>query len=328
MRGELAVANSTLNTQHSTLESHYGAVLLIAFGGPTTMSEVRPFLDVVLRGRPVPPDRLEAVVRHYELIGGRSPLNELTIRQARALEAELGARGPALPVYVGMRNWAPWLHETVARMAADGVRRAAGVIMTAQQTDASWGRYERDVAAAQAQLGAGAPQIDYVSEWHAHPLFIAAYADTVARAQARIEAERRAATALVCTAHSVPTAMAAASPYVEQVAETARLVAERVGHARWSVAYQSRSGSPREPWLEPDVGTVLRRLAGEGVRDVLVAPIGFVCDHVEILYDLDIEARQVAESAGLNFVRAATVNDHPLFVQMLADVVRQRVSSQ
>lgn len=302
----------------------YDAVLLIAFGGPTTMSEVRPFLDNVLRGRPVPPERVELVVHHYELIGGRSPLNELTFRQARGLEAELRAHGPALPVYVGMRNWTPYLHETLQRMAADGVRRAIGVILAAQQNDAGWGRYQRDVAAARTQVGASAPQVDYADEWHAHPLFIAAMADNLGAVLARIPVDRRAAAQVVFTAHSIPTAMAAASPYVAQIAAGAQLIAEQVGHAHWSLPYQSRSGSPREPWLEPDICDVVRQLARDGVRDVVVVPIGFVCDHVEVLYDLDIEARQAADGVGVNFVRAATVNDHPTFIRMLADVVRRR----
>jgi ferrochelatase len=300
------------------------AVLLIAFGGPTALHEVRPFLANVTRGRPIPPERLEAVVHHYELIGGGSPLNELTLRQARALEAELHAHGPALPVYVGMRNWTPYLHETLQRMGAHGVRRAIGVIMSAQQNEAGWGRYQRDVARAQAQVGAAAPPVDYVGEWHAHPLFIAAMSANVRAALEHVPAHRRPATPIVFTAHSIPTAMAAGSPYVEQVTEGARLVAEQVEHPSWSIAYQSRSGSPREPWLEPDICEVIRQSARDGVRDLVVAPIGFVCDHVEVLYDLDIEARQVAADAGINLVRGATVNDHPLFIRMLADVVRRK----
>jgi ferrochelatase len=305
----------------------YDAVLLIAFGGPTAMHEVRPFLDNVLRGRPVPPERVELVVQHYELIGGRSPLNELTFRQARGLEAELRAGGPPLPVYVGMRNWTPYLHETLTRMGADGVRRAVGVILSAQQNDAGWGRYERDVAAARAQVGATAPAVDYVDEWHAHPLFIEAMGDNVAKALQQVLSERRAATLIVFTAHSIPTALAAASPYVAQVSEGARLIAASVGHAHWSIAYQSRSGNPREPWLEPDIREVIRVSSRDGVRDLVVVPIGFVCDHVEVLYDLDIEARQVADAAGINFVRASTVNDHPAFIRMLAEVVRRKCLS-
>lgn len=305
----------------------YDAVLLIAFGGPTAMNEVRPFLDNVLRGRPVPRERVELVVHHYELMGGRSPLNELTARQARDLEAELRAHGPALPVYVGMRNWTPFLHETLERMGADGVRRAVGVILSPQQNDAGWGRYQRDVAAARAQVGATAPAVDYADEWHAHPLFIDAVHAQVAAAFDQVPRERRAVAHLVFTAHSIPVAMAAASPYVAQIEEAARLVAAAFGHPRWSLAYQSRSGSPREPWLEPDICDVIRQLARDGVRDVVVAPIGFVCDHVEVLYDLDIEARQVAETAQVHFVRAQTVNDHPSFIRMLADVVRCRIEA-
>jgi ferrochelatase len=303
----------------------YDAVLLIAFGGPTQMCEVRPFIEEVLRGRPVPPERIEAVVHHYELIGGRSPLNELTLRQACALEAELRAEGPVLPVYVGMRSWVPYLRETIKRMRDDGVRDAVGIIMTAQQTDASWGRYQREVAAGCESAGADAPRIYYVEEWHAHPLFIEAVSERTASALWRIAPERQAAAHMLFTAHSVPTAMAAASPYVEQVVESSRLVAQRVGQQHWSVAYQSRSGSPGEPWLEPDIAAAIRELAERGTRDLVVVPIGFICDHVEVLYDLDIEARQIAEAAGFNFVRAGSVNDHPAFIRMLADVVRRRV---
>ena len=306
-------------------ERLYDAVLLIGFGGPTSRAEVRPFLDNVLRGRPVPPERIETVVQHYEIIGGRSPFNELTFRQARALKARLRAEGLALPVFVGMRVWTPYVHDTLQQMAAEGVRRAVGIIMAPHQTDASWGRYERAVSAARERMGAAAPEVEYVDEWHAHPLFIEAVSDNVGAALQQLPPERRTSAALVFTAHSVPTAMAAASPYVQQITEVARLVAERIGHLEWALAYQSRSGGPGEPWLEPDISEVVRQRARAGDRDVVVAPIGFVCDHVEVLYDLDIETRQVAQGLGLNFVRAATVNDHPVFIRMLADVVRQLV---
>ena len=305
----------------------YDAVLLIAFGGPTAMHEVRPFLDNVTRGRPIPADRLEAVVHHYELIGGRSPLNELTFRQAQALAAELQVGGPALPVYVGMRNWTPYLHDTLTRMAADGVRRAVGVILSPQQNEAGWERYILDVAEARARVGDAAPVVEFAGEWHAHPLFIEALSANVVAALAQVPDTRRAATPVVFTAHSIPERMAAASPYVAQVTEGAQRVAARAGHAHWSIAYQSRSGNPRDPWLEPDICDVVRTLAATGARDVVVVPIGFVCDHVEVLYDLDIEACQVADGVGINFLRASTVNDHPAFIRMLADVVRRQVSA-
>ncbi|MBM4258127.1 MAG: ferrochelatase [Deltaproteobacteria bacterium] len=306
----------------------YDAVLLIAFGGPEKMDDVRPFLANVLKGRPVPPQRLEAVVHHYELFGGRSPLNEITFRQAKALEALLANEGTQLPVFVGMRNWHPYLHETLDNMAASGVKRALGVILSAQQSEAGWERYQENVAAAREQVGARAAVIDYAPAWHDHPLFIAAVAELTQLAFAQIDVSRRAQTPLVFTAHSVPVAMPGTSRYMQQIEEGARLVAAQLGHRNWSVAYQSRSGDPRTPWLEPDIGAVLTKLAADGARDVVVSPIGFVCDHIEVLYDLDNEARQIAETHGLNFVRAGTANDHPTFVRMLAEVVKAAIGSQ
>jgi ferrochelatase len=303
----------------------HDAVLLIAFGGPNSMEDVRPFLANVLRGRPVPPQRVDEVVHHYELIGGRSPLNELTFRQAEALRALLAREGPRLPVYVGMRNWDPYLRDTLAAMHCDGVRRAVGVILAAQENDAGWGRYQRDVAEAQAALAGDAPEVDFAPGWSSHPLFIDAVADQAGRALASIPSERRAGTRLVFTAHSIPTAMAAASPYEAQLHAGAALVAERLGFAAYALAYQSRSGNPREPWLGPDIGETVRAQAESGARDLLVVPLGFVCDHVEVLYDLDVEARQVAEALGVGFTRAPTVNDHPSFIRMLAAVIAAHV---
>ncbi len=290
------------------------AVLLLAFGGPTRPEEIRPFLANGTRGRRIPADRLEAVAHHYEVIGGRSPLNELTFRQAAALRRAL----PELPVYVGMRNWAPYVADVVAEMTLAGVRRAVGVVLSPHASEASRERYVETVDEARAAAGPRAPEVVWVPTWHAHPRFVEAVADCVARARATVAPDAP----VVFTAHSIPTPAAAASPYVRELTETASAVATTLGIARWRLAYQSRSGSPRDPWLEPDVNDVLRELAGGGVRDVVVAPIGFVCDHVEVLYDLDVEARQTATGLGMRLARASTVNDHPAFVAMLADVVR------
>ncbi len=298
------------------------AVLLIAFGGPERPEEIRPFLEIVARGRRIPPERLEEVAHHYERMpGGRSPLGELTRAQARGLERALAAAGAALPVFVGMRNWHPFLDETLAAMTAAGVKRALGIILSAFRTEASWERYQGDVAAARERVP-GAPEVVFAPPWVEHPRFVEAAADRARAALAEVPADARAAVPLVFTAHSVPVAMAAASPYVADFTAAARAVAARLGHARWSLAYQSRSGGPRDPWLEPDVGDVLGRLADEGARHAVVAPIGFVCDHVEVLYDLDVEARAAAAARGLTMHRAAAVNDHPAFVAMLADLVR------
>jgi len=306
------------------------AVLLIAFGGPTAPDEVRPFLANVLRGRPVPPERVEEVARHYEAIGGASPLTALTLRQADALRALLEREGPRLPVYVGMRNWHPYLRDTLAVMQRDGVRHALGVILAAQQSDASWDRYQRDVAEARAALNGVAPEIEFAPSWHAHPLFIEAVADRVGRALDSMAADRRISVRVVFTAHSIPTAMAATAPYEAQLREGAALVmaALQAVLARQgapllehTLAYQSRSGNPRDPWLGPDIADVVRAEAARGARDLLVVPLGFVCDHVEVLYDLDVEARQVADALGVGFIRVPAVNNHPSFIRMLAAVI-------
>jgi ferrochelatase len=302
------------------------AVLLIAFGGPERPEDVRPFLQLVTAGRRIPPERLEEVAHHYDLMGGRSPLNELTRRQAEGLRAALAAAGRTLPVWVGMRNWHPFLHETLAEMNDRGCRRALGIILSSLQTEASWSRYMEDVAAAREKVGPGAPEVVYVPPWGDHPGFVGAMADRARVALDRIEPGRRADARLVFTAHSVPVSMAAGSLYETQLETAARAIASALGRSGWSVAYQSRSGAPRDPWLEPDVGDVIRALAREGARDVVVVPVGFVCDHVEVLYDLDVEAKDIAAACGVGFYRAGAANDHPAFIAMLADLVRRGVS--
>ena len=295
------------------------AVLLLAFGGPTRPEEIRPFLANVTRGRSIPADRLDAVAHHYEEIGGRSPLNDLTFDQARALRRAL----PSLPVYVGMRNWAPYIADTIAEMTMNGVRRAVGLVLSPHANEASRERYVETVTEARAQQGPRAPEVVWTPSWHVHPRFVAALAECVAAARAGVAADAP----VVFTAHSIPTASAAASPYERELAETAAAVAAALALPGWQLAYQSRSGNPRDPWLEPDVNDALRTLAAAGARDVVVAPIGFVCDHVEVLYDLDVEARATAATLRLNFMRAATANDHPTFARMLAAVVRAAVGA-
>jgi ferrochelatase len=305
----------------------YDAVLLIAFGGPTGPHEIRPFLEIVTRGRRIPPARLDEVAHHYEQMpGGRSPLNELTEAQARALEAALAAGGAPLPVFVGMRNWHPFLHETLAAMAARGHRKVLGVILSAFRCEASWDRYHRDVATARARTP-GAPEVDFAPPWFDHPRFHDAVAARARDAFAAVPAVDLTWTPLVFTAHSIPVEMAKVSPYVSDLTAAARAVAERLQHRRLSIAYQSRSGAPGDAWLEPDIGAVLRSLATDGEKHAVVVPVGFACDHVEVLYDLDIEAREIAAAAGITLHRASTVNDHPDFVLMLADLVRGAVSA-
>lgn len=301
----------------------YQAILLIAFGGPNCPDEIRPFLARVTKGIPIPAARLEEVAHHYEAVGGKSPLNEITFRQANALKNFLNNK---LPVYVGMRNAAPFFVDTLKQMAAAGVTRALGFILSSHRTEASWERYQENIADARAELGGGAPEVDYCDGWHDHPLFLQSWVELIQTAMTKIDAVKRHSTPLVFTAHSLPTAMAARSPYVEQLTTSAQLIATKLNHPRWSLAYQSRSGRPRDPWLEPDIAQAIRDLAAQGDKQIIVAPVGFVCDHVEVLYDLDIEAKNLADGLGVELIRASCPNDHPTFVRMMADVIDSQMN--
>ncbi len=300
----------------------YQAILLIAFGGPTCREEIRPFLERVTQGMIIPAARIEAVAHHYEAVGGRSPLNEITFRQAKALENVLN---DPLPVYVGLRNSSPFFSETLKRMADQGIQRTLGLILSSHRSEASWERYQENLAEARAAVGPRAPQLDYCDGWHEDPLFIQTWTELIEAALTEIGPDQRAATPLIFTAHSLPTAMAARSPYVQQLEVSARLIAARLGHRFWSLAYQSRSGKPTDPWLEPDISQALRDLAANGGERVVVAPIGFVCDHVEVLYDLDIETKQIAVDLGIKLIRASCPNDHPTFIRMMAEIIQRHL---
>jgi protoporphyrin/coproporphyrin ferrochelatase len=301
----------------------FDSVLLVSFGGPRGLSDIRPFLANVLRGRRVSPERVEEVAHHYELFGGVSPITAITERQGEGLRARLAAAGHPLPVFVGMRNWHPLLPDTLRAMYQAGARRAIGFITAAQHSYSSCQQYRENVAAARAELRRDGQDVDvtFVGSWYDHPLFIAANAAHVRTAIDRLPAAVRDAARLVFTAHSIPTTMAASSRYEQQLKESARLVAADVGVTDWALVYQSRSGRPGDPWLEPDVCDYLRRERAAGLAAAVVCPIGFVCDHIEVLYDLDREAADVCREVGLPMTRAETVNDDPLFLDMMADVV-------
>jgi ferrochelatase len=301
------------------------AVLLIAFGGPTRPEEIRPFLDNVLRGRPVPQERYEEVVQHYIEVGGSSPLNRLTLLQAEGLERVLREEGPALPVFVGMRHWHPFLGETLASMAARGLRRAVGIVLAPHSSPASREAYFRAATEAQRRVGAAAPAIDFVPSFSDHPLFLESLAGRLGEALRTLPEERRTASSILFTAHSIPVAMSDASGYEASLRRTADAVAPACGRATWRLVFQSRSGHPDEAWLEPDILEALDEEAARGVRDVVVAPIGFVSDHVEVLYDLELAARRHAAGLGLGFTRAGTPGEHPAFLRLLADLVRARL---
>ena len=306
----------------------FDSVLLVSFGGPQGPSDIRPFLERVLRGRRVTPERIEEVAHHYELFGGVSPITGLTKRQGEGLERRLAAAGHPLPVYIGMRNWHPLLADTLKEMHAAGARHAIGFIAAAHPSYSSCQQYRENVAHARAalQTDTGADvDITFVNSWFDHPLFAEANARHVRAALEALPADLRGAARLVFTAHSIPLPMAESSRYREQLLESARLVAERAGVSQWALVYQSRSGRPGDPWLEPDVCAYLRREHETGLEAVVLCPIGFVCDHIEVLYDLDHEAAAVCRDLGLPMVRAEAVNDDPLFLDMMADVVLRTI---
>jgi ferrochelatase len=298
---------------------HYDAILIVAFGGPERTEDVIPFLENVLRGRNVPRERMLQVAEHYYHFGGRSPIND----QCRELIAALRT-AIDLPVYWGNRNWHPMLADTVRQMAADGVRRALAIATSAYSSYSGCRQYIENIAAARAAVGADAPEIDKLPPFWSHAGFVEANAHRVTAALARIPEDRRPAARLVFTAHSIPVAMSNTCRYEEQLLETARTVSAGAGHDEWDLVWQSRSGPPTQPWLEPDILDHLRALADNGVHDVVISPIGFISDHMEVMYDLDDEAAALCRDLGLNFVRAGTAGSHPAMIAMLADLIAQR----
>lgn len=302
----------------------YDAVLLLGFGGPESREEVLPFLERVTAGRNVPKERLAEVAEHYHALGGKSPINEQNRALAAALEEALRARGIDLPVRLANRNSPPFIVDVLRELAAEGATRLLAVITSAFSSFSGCRQYLDAVEKAREEIGEGAPVVDKTRTFFNHPLFLDAVAERVADALAQID-EREAKARLVFTAHSIPLAMANACDYVAQLEDACALVAARLGRSEWQLVFQSRSGPPHVPWLEPDIETHLRALAQIGKKSVVVCPIGFLSDHVEVVWDLDRVAASLAEELGLEMVRAGTVGTHPKFVAALAEIVEERL---
>ncbi|HWO10405.1 MAG TPA: ferrochelatase [Polyangiaceae bacterium] len=305
----------------------YDALLVVSFGGPERPEDVMPFLENVTRGRGVPRERLSSVAEHYYHFGGKSPINEQNRALIAALESELPRHGLQLPIYFGNRNWAPYLTDAVAQMKAAGVKQALAFITSAYSSYSSCRQYLGDIEQARAAVP-GAPSIDPLRRFFNHPGFVSAYVERVGAALGELGALLGGAlpeARIVFTAHSIPLAMASSSDYEKQLRSNAALISERLGHSRWDLVWQSRSGPPEVPWLEPDILDHVRALAAEGVPGIVIAPIGFLTDHIEVLYDLDEEARQLCAALGMPMVRAGTVSAHPRFVQTVAELVLERV---
>ncbi|MBV7335767.1 ferrochelatase [Chloroflexi bacterium TSY] len=312
----------------------YDAILMVSFGGPEGMDDVMPFLENVLRGRNVPRERMLEVARHYEQFNGVSPINEQNRTLIWALESELTEHELNMPIYWGNRNWHPMLPDVVQQMADDGVERALAFFTSMFSCYSGCRQYRENIYDAQEKVGLNAPIVDKIRMGYNHPGFIQANVDHVRAALDQIPTERRRKAHLVFTAHSIPLAQAQNCRYVEQLTESSRLVAEAVADTvantsvrdNWQLVYQSRRGPPQMPWLEPDICDHLKSLPDGGVQDVVVLPIGFISDHMEVIFDLDTEAQEVADAIGLNLVRAASVGTHPAFVGMIRELITERMS--
>jgi protoporphyrin/coproporphyrin ferrochelatase len=301
----------------ATMPTDYDALLVLSFGGPEKPDDVMPFLENVLRGRHVPRERMLEVAEHYYHFGGKSPINDQNRALIAALRQLLDAEGSRIPIYWGNRNWHPFLADTMRQMRADGVKRALGFVTSAYSSYSGCRQYREDIFRAQGEVGEGAPEVDKLPSFNAHPGFIQANADRLREALQGFNAPPHVA----FTAHSVPAAMAMSSDYVKQLEETAMLVVEAVGVRDWKLVYQSRSGPPSQPWLEPDISDHIRALHEAGRTELIIAPIGFTSDHMEVLYDLDTEAAQLCEQLGMKMARAKTAGTHPAFIRMIRDLM-------
>lgn len=305
--------------------SAYDSLLFVSFGGPEQRDDVIPFLENVVRGKNVPRERLEDVAQHYYHFDGKSPINDQNRALIDALEVELHAHDIALPLYWGNRNWHPMLAEALRQMKQDGRRRALAFVTSAYSSYSGCRQYREDIARARNEVGEGAPEVDKIRVFYNHPGFIEANVDVLVAALETLPKDRREVARVAFTAHSIPCAMSETSDYTDQLEEAARLVAEGAGNERWQLVYQSRSGPPRIPWLGPDILEHLDALSQINVKDVVVAPIGFLSDHVEVLWDLDVEARNHAAQLGMTLTRAATVGTHPAFVSMIRELIEERL---
>ena len=306
---------------------NYDAILVVSFGGPESREDVIPFLENVLRGRNVPRERMLAVAEHYYHFGGKSPIKQQTRDLISGVEAELARNGPKLPVYWGNRNWHPLLPDTLRQMKQDGVRQALAFVTSAFSSYSGCRQYREDIAHAQSDVGPGAPEIHKLRAFFNHPLFLEATAERVRDALREVPSESRQNVQLIYTAHSIPVSMANTCDYVRQLEEVRRLISQKVGITHDALVYQSRSGAPGQPWLEPDILDYLREVKARNTASaVVLAPISFISDHMEVLYDLDVEARQLCDSLSLPTARAKTVGVHPKFTAMIRELILERTN--
>lgn len=308
------------------MPTKYDSILIVSFGGPEGPADVMPFLENVLRGRNVPKERMEAVAEHYQHFGGKSPINDQNRSLIKALEDLLSEKGPKLPIYFGNRNWHPLLVDTLKKIKNDGHKNCIAFFTSIFSSYSGCRQYRENIEQAQNLVGDGAPRVSKVRMSYNHPDFIEVMQDRVNEAKSKLPKEVADDAVLVFTAHSIPLSMAKNCNYEKHFAESSRLVAEAFPGHRYQLAYQSRSGSPHSPWLEPDIGDEIKKLHDQGAKSVIVVPIGFVSDHMEVIYDLDTEAKNLASELGLPFIRAGTAGTHPKFISMIRDLIIERVN--
>ena len=306
-------------------DQEYDSVILVSFGGPEQRADVMPFLENVVRGKNVPPERLKEVAAHYNHFEGKSPINDQNRALLAALKEELARAEIDLPVYWGNRNWHPFLADTLREMRDDGKKKAIAFVTSAYSSYSGCRQYRENIEQARQELGEGAPTVDKLRVFYNHPAFIEANVDRLLAALETLPKERRECARVAFSAHSIPDAMAATCDYVAQLEETARLVAAGARHERWQLVYQSRSGPPHVPWVGPDILEHLDALSQINVKDVIVAPIGFISDHMEVVWDLDHEASEHASQLGITLTRAETVGTHPAFVGMIRELIEERL---
>jgi ferrochelatase len=308
-------------------EKPFDAILIVSFGGPEGMDDVMPFLENVLRGKPVPRERMLEVAEHYRHFDGISPINEQNRRLIAALKKELEEHGIELPVYWGNRNWHPMIPDTLRQMKEDGVQKAIAFFTSMFSCYSGCRQYRENILEAQATIGADAPEVHKVRMAFNHPLFVESSAERVRQALEQVPADRRSDAHIAFTAHSIPMSMSDGSKYTVQLHEACRIIMEQVGSNPWRLVFQSRSGPPSQPWLEPDICDYLQELKDTAnPTDVVCMPVGFVSDHMEVLFDLDTEAKELCDELGIHFVRAKTVGIHPKFISMIRELILERTS--
>lgn len=304
----------------------YDAILFMSFGGPDKAEDVVPFLENVTRGRGIPKERLQEVGQHYYQFGGKSPINEQNLALISALEEELAEHNYNLPIYFANRNWHPMITDTMQQMKDDGIKRAIAFVTSGFSCWSGCRQYRENIIEAQETIGEGTPEIDKIRVFYNHPNFVYPMVKNIQTALAQWSDAEQDNVHIIFTAHSIPMSQASNSAYVEQLNDSCKIIAETLGTENYKLVYQSRSGSPHMPWLEPDIVDYMEAIHQQGINDVIIVPVGFISDHMEVLYDLDTEAVETAEELGMTMVRAGTVGIAKPFVSMIRELIEERMT--